>query len=329
MTHRVFIDGQAGTTGLEIHSHLALRDDLELLQIDAAERKSTAARRELINAADLVILCLPDDAARESAGLVSNPQVKVLDASTAHRVDRQWVYGLPELGSGQRKAIASSTRVTNPGCYAQGFVLLVRPLVDAGLLPRNQPLSAHAISGYSGGGREMIERYERRAAEHPGELWHVRPYALDLSHKHLPEMREHAGLDNTPIFAPAVGHYYRGMLVQVPIFAAQLTRPTDRATLTKLLAERYADETLIDVVADPEALLEQGQLCAQDMNHTNAVELMVFGSGERMLLSARLDNLGKGAAGAAVQNLNLMLGVEEFRGLLAPGERGRHNGSMA
>lgn len=320
MIQRVFIDGQAGTTGLEIHERLAMREDLELLQIEASQRKSANARRELINAADVAILCLPDEAARESAALVSNPKVKLLDASTAHRVDAAWAYGLPELAPGQREAIAASMRVTNPGCYAQAFVLLVRPLVDAGLLPRSQPLSVHAISGYSGGGRQMIERYEAHAAQEPERLWHARPYALDLTHKHLPEMRRYAGLDITPLFAPTVGHYYRGMLVHVPVFSRQLSEAADPSTLTHLLAERYAGERLISVVTEPESLLEHGQLSPEGMNHTDRIELMVFGGAERMLLTARLDNLGKGAAGAAVQNLNLMLGIDEFRGLLTAGE---------
>ncbi|MCZ6869559.1 MAG: N-acetyl-gamma-glutamyl-phosphate reductase [Gammaproteobacteria bacterium] len=320
MSHKVFIDGQAGTTGLEIHRRLAMRDDLEMLHIDSAQRKSSTARRALINAADVVILCLPDDAARESVALVSDPDVKVLDASTAHRVHDDWVYGLPELAPGQREAIAAASRVSNPGCYAQGFILLVRPLIGAGLLSPAQPLSMHAISGYSGGGRQMIERYEARAQEQPTELWHARSYALDLSHKHLSEMREYARIDHTPIFSPTVGHYYRGMVVHVPIFASQLSAPATPASLTQVLAEHYSKEALVNVVAEPEALLEHGQLPPEGMNYTNGIELMVFGNEERMLLTARADNLGKGASGAAVQNLNLMLGIEELRGLLTAGE---------
>ena len=320
MSHKVFIDGQAGTTGLEIHRRLAVREDLEMLEIDASERKSSAARREHINAADVVILCLPDDAARESVALVSNPNVKVLDASTAHRVHGDWVYGLPELGPGQREAITQASRVSNPGCYPQGFILLVRPLIDAGLLPAAQHLSVHAISGYSGGGRQMIERYEARTQEQPTQMWHARSYSLDLSHKHVPEMREYAGIDHAPIFSPIVAHYYRGMVVHVPIFAGQLRATTTPATLTQTLTERYSNEALVHVVAEPEALLENGQLSPEGMNYTNGIELMVFGNEERMLLTARADNLGKGASGAAVQNLNLMLGVDELRGLLPAGE---------
>jgi N-acetyl-gamma-glutamyl-phosphate reductase len=320
VSHKVFIDGQAGTTGLEIRDRLALREDLEVLEIDAAERKSAATRAELINAADAVILCLPDEAARESVSLVSNPTVKVLDASTAHRIDPDWVYGLPELAPGQREAIAAAARVTNPGCYPTGFLLLVRPLVDAGIVPASLPVSAHAISGYSGGGRQMIERYETRTEETPSNLWHARPYALDLEHKHVPEMRKFAGLEKLPVFMPIVGHYYRGMLVHVPLFASELSRSTTPATLTHILMERYADEPLVRVVNDPGTLLENGQLSPLGMNHTSAIELMVFGNAERMLLTARLDNLGKGAAGAAVQNLNLMLGIDEFHGLRTAGE---------
>lgn len=316
MSHRVFIDGQAGTTGLEIHTRLAHRSDIELLEVEPERRKDSAARAECLNAADLVILCLPDDAAREAVSLIEDPRVRVLDASTAHRVAPGWVYGLPELTPGQRAAISEARLVANPGCYPTGFLIALRPLVDAGLVAADAAVCVHALSGYSGGGRAMVDRYRARELEGVATMHAPRPYALGLDHKHLPEMRHYAALEQPPLFTPMVGHYYKGMLVQIPLPHGLLGRPMDATELTGLLAERYADEACVNV-AHPDGLvaLEDGFLDPERCNDTNRVDLMVFGQRDRLLLVARLDNLGKGAGGAAIQNLNLMLGLDELSGV--------------
>jgi len=315
VSHRVFIDGQAGTTGLEIHARLRGRPDLELLEIDPARRKDAAARRELLNEADAVVLCLPDAAAREAVALVERPGVRVLDASTAYRIDPAWAYGLPELDANQRARIAAAERVSNPGCYPTGFILAVRPLVDASWIDPNAPLSIHAISGYTGGGRELVERYEARRAD--GIHTPPRPYALSLAHKHLPEMQQCTGITQAPLFSPLVGDFARGMLVQIPLTESVRARPADPAALTAALAERYADEPCVHVhpAGDTNALVDGGFLDPEACNGTNRVDLMAFGHGDQQLLVARLDNLGKGAGGAAVQNLNLMLGAPEHAGI--------------
>ena len=315
MSHRVFIDGQAGTTGLEIHARLRGRTDLELLEIEPARRKDAAARRELLNEADAVVLCLPDPAARKAVALVERPGVRVLDASTAHRVDPNWAYGLPELDPIQRGRIGAAERVSNPGCYPTGFVLAVRPLVDAGWIDAAAQLSIHAISGYTGGGRELVERYEARRSD--GIHTPPRPYALGLSHKHLPEMQQYTGISQVPLFSPLVGDFARGMLVQIPLLPGVRSRKMDPAALTAALAERYADEPCVNVhpPGGADVLIDGGFLDPEGCNGTNRVDLMVFGHADQQLLVARLDNLGKGAGGAAVQNLNLMLGAPEHAGI--------------
>ncbi len=316
MSHRVFIDGQAGTTGLEIHARLAKRSDIELLEVDIERRKDPVARAELLNAADLVILCLPDDAAMEAVALIENPAVRVLDASTAHRIQNGWAYGLPELAPGQRSAVRQARRVSNPGCYPTGFLLALRPLVDAGLIRRGAEVCVHALSGYSGGGRALVDRYRARELEGVAAMHAPRPYSLGLKHKHLPEMRHYAGLEHAPLFTPMVGHYYKGMLVNIPLPPGLLERRIDAKTMTELLAERYADEACVHVVRpEGSTALEEGFLDPEQCNDTNRVELMVFGDAEQLLLVARLDNLGKGAGGAAIQNMNLMLDVDELAGV--------------
>jgi len=312
----LFIDGQAGTTGLEIVARLRERPEFELLELDDRDRKSPAARRDALAAADVAILCLPDDAAREAVELAP-AGTRLLDASSAHRTAPGWTYGVPELAPGQRKAIRSATRVANPGCYAQAYVLLVRPLVDAGVLRDDAVPGCQGLSGYSGGGRGLIERFEAMDDATRAQ-WTARPYALGLAHKHLPEMHTHSGVRDLPLFTPVVGAYYRGMLVSVPLRAEQLNLSGAKMpeALQAVLHERYADEPCIRVLpARPLDATEDGYLDATACNLTNRVELMVFGHERQALLLARLDNLGKGAAGAALQNLNLMTGARELEGL--------------
>ena len=312
----VFIDGQAGTTGLRIHERLAPREDVTLIEIPAASRKDPAARRRYLNEADVVVLCLPDEAAREAVGLVSNNRVRVLDASTAHRVADGWVYGLPELDRRQRERIREAARVSNPGCYPTGFALLVRPLVDAEIVPRDAPLSCHAVSGYSGGGRRLIERYEARSAGRPDAPWPVRPYALSLDHKHLPEMAAYSGTGRAPVFSPMVGDFAQGMLTMVPLHAAAPGEGATVETVHACLAARYRDEPCVKVFPPgAEDALDAGFLDPLSANGTDRIDLFVFGGDSLTLLAARLDNLGKGASGAAVQNLNLMIGADELSGL--------------
>ncbi|XOV87443.1 MAG: N-acetyl-gamma-glutamyl-phosphate reductase [Pseudomonadota bacterium] len=313
--YKVFIDGQAGTTGLKIQGFLQGRPDLVLLEIDEAHRKSEAARRELVNEADIVLLCLPDDAAREAVALANN-NTRFIDASTAHRVNPDWTYGLPELAPGQRKRIAGARYVSNPGCYPTGFLLAIAPLVRHGDLRTDIPLTISALSGYTGGGRQMVADYEARAREHPDALWYSRPYALHLDHKHLPEMQRYAGLEKTPLFLPSVGHFAQGMLVSIPLAAEWFKAETSVDKIAGVLTDTYAGEPCV-VTHSPNdsSLLENGQLEPQANNNTNRVDLFVFGNRDRFVLVARLDNLGKGAGGAAVQNLNLMLGIDELHGL--------------
>ena len=314
MTARIYIDGQAGTTGLEIAGRLRPRRNLQLLSIDDAERKNPAARARLFREADIAILCLPDEAAKEAVALAEG-RCRLLDASSAHRTAPGWVYGLPELSAGQAEAIAGAERVSNPGCYPQGFILCVRPLVEAGLLPAEALLSLHALSGYSGGGRKMIEAYQAAAPEQL-ERWGARPYALELRHKHLPEMHRYSGLEQPPVFSPIVGNFYKGMITQTPLFAAQLTNGAGPREAFDALAEAYAQAPFIDMAPYADGShLDAGYLSPCACNDSNRLEIMVFGNSEQCILSARYDNLGKGAAGAAVQNLNLMLGCAETEGL--------------
>lgn len=308
----VYVDGQEGTTGLKIHSMLAGRADLEVLSIDPDKRKDPAERAKLLNEADVSFLCLPDAAAREAAALVTNPRARLIDASTAHRTDPKWAYGLPELEPGHREVISRSKRVSNPGCHATAFILLARPLMDAGLLPPGLTLSATTITGYSGGGKRMIEAYE---SGNP-ELDAPRPYALGLTHKHLPEMKLHSHLNATPIFMPIVGPFFQGLTVSIPLDLSVLGSGMSGESLHDCLAERYERETFIRTMPlqDPETLAH-GFFDTQRCNGTNRADLFVFANKTQAILMACLDNLGKGASGAAVQNMNLMLGCEERAGL--------------
>ncbi|MDP1524671.1 MAG: N-acetyl-gamma-glutamyl-phosphate reductase [Rhodocyclaceae bacterium] len=311
MTYAVFVDGQEGTTGLQINELLAQRSDVELIKIDADKRKDLAERKRLINASDITFLCLPDEAAKESAALVDNPKTCLIDASTAHRVNPDWAFGLPELAKGQRDQIRAAKRISNPGCHATAFILAVKPLVAAGLLPADTQLACNSITGYSGGGKKMIEQYQS-----PQRIDAPRPYALTLIHKHLPEMGYYTGLTQTPIFQPIVGPYYKGLAVTVYLHPAQFSKRVTPGDLQQLLTEYYAGEHFIRVA--PTGIggnTDGGFFNVEGSNDTNCVDLFVFGSEERMLVVARLDNLGKGASGAAVQSMNLHLGVDEGLGL--------------
>jgi N-acetyl-gamma-glutamyl-phosphate reductase len=315
MATKVFIDGEAGTTGLQIRQRLDGRAEFDLLAIDPARRKDASARGELLNAADMVILCLPDAAAREAVALIENPHTRVIDASTAYRTASDWTYGFPEMTRTQARQIAEAKRVSNPGCYPTGFIGLVRPLVEAGLIPRDWPITVNAISGYSGGGRNMIAAYETPGA--PGYIDDAyRPYALGLAHKHVPEMQTHGGLDHPPLFAPSVGRFAQGMLVAVPLQTWAMPGRPGRRDLQDALVAHYEGSAFVRVIAQtrdgaPETLNPQA------LNGTNRLDLYVFGNDEtgQVQLLAVLDNLGKGASGAAVQNLNLMCGLPEAAGL--------------
>jgi N-acetyl-gamma-glutamyl-phosphate reductase len=315
MTAKIFIDGAVGTTGLEIRERLANRADLSVVALPEAERKDEAARARALNAADLVILCLPDAASRQAVALIDNPRVRVIDASTAFRVADGWTYGFPELEADGAAAIAASARVANPGCWATGFLALARPLVRAGLVPADFPVTVHGVSGYSGGGKTMIEEFEK--SDSPVFVETVqRAYALGLGHKHIPEMQARAGLAHPPLFAPTVARFYRGMLVEIPLQLWALPGNPKPRDLHAALRDAYPGRPLVEVAGLDETATMKG-LDAELLANTNRMKLFVFANeaaGQARLVAA-LDNLGKGAGGAAVQNLNIMLGRPETTGL--------------
>ncbi len=312
---QVFIDGQEGTTGLQIRERLVERDDLALIEIDPALRKDPDARLSCMARADVTILCLPDAAAIEAVALGEKTTTRFIDASTAHRTDPAWVYGLPELGASQREAIHRATRVANPGCHATGFVTLAQPLLAEGVVRVDHAFAVTSITGYSGGGKKLIERY--RTGD-PVRLAPPRPYALSLHHKHLPEMTAVVGLTHPPLFMPVLGPFYQGMLVSVALEARSCERALDVGQLVALYRRYYQGERFVRVIeGNASDLLEEGCLSPLDCNGTNRLEIFVFGHERQAVVVARFDNLGKGASGAAVQNLNLMLGVDEDRGLVS------------
>ncbi|MEJ7926449.1 N-acetyl-gamma-glutamyl-phosphate reductase [Sphingobium sp. AN641] len=312
MTTCVFIDGAVGTTGLEIADRLAGHRDLSFITLSDEQRKDAAARRAALNDADIVILCLPDDAAREAVALIDNDRTKVIDASSAHRVADGWTYGFPELEPGQRDRVARARFVANPGCWPTGFLALVRPLVLAGLIPADWPVTVSGASGYSGGGKSMIAEYEAQSAAPTG----FRAYGLGLAHKHIPEMTRYSGLAHPPLFAPAVAHAYRGMIVEVPLQLRAMPGAPSPADIHAALAAAYAGSNIVSV-ATLEDSRAMSQVEIERVGATDRLELFMFGNAEtgQALLVAALDNLGKGAAGAAVQNLNILAGLPETEGL--------------
>ncbi|HLF24464.1 MAG TPA: N-acetyl-gamma-glutamyl-phosphate reductase [Burkholderiales bacterium] len=309
MKPKVFIDGEAGTTGLQIRARLHGRTDIDFIRLDDKDRKDSKRREQALNDCDLAILCLPDDAAREAVTLVTNSRVKVLDASSAHRVSAAWVYGLPEMGAEQPHRIAEARRVSNPGCYPTGVVLLLRPLVQNGLIPPAQPISVHAVSGYTGGGKSLIEAFENKMnPKRAPYSW----YGLKLEHKHVEEMRLHSGLDQRPIFTPSYGKYRQGIVLQIPLALWALPKSVTGAELHAALTAAYHRSQYVRVAPLAEAQSIE-TLEPEVLNGTNNVNLYVFSNDRhrQAVLAAVFDNLGKGASGAAVQNLNLMLGLSE------------------
>ncbi len=301
----VFIDGEAGTTGLQIVERLGGHSGIEIISIDPGKRKDTNERARLANAADAVILCLPDDAAKSAVKLIDNGQTVVIDASSAHRTASGWVYGFPEISLSQREAIATSTRISNPGCYPTGVIALLYPLVEAGMIAFDYPVSVHGVSGYSGGGRALIETFEEGGTED-----NFRIYALEQTHKHRPEMKTYSGLSHPPVFMPSVGRFRQGMLIEIGLNLRTLQGQPHREDLETVLRAHYANASFVSIG-------DAGQTSVQPeaLNGTNRLQLFVFGHDEEARLVARLDNLGKGASGAAVQNLNIALGFDETTGL--------------
>ena len=306
--YSVYVDGQEGTTGLEINDRLQKREDLEILKIDPEKRRDLNEREKFLNGADFVFLCLPDDAAREAVSLIKNPSVKIIDASTAHRTDDLWAYGLPELSRDYREKIKGSARVSVPGCYPTGFNMLIHPLVKKAFITPDYPLHCNAISGYSGGGKKLISMFESDSDEDRKNLSSPCYYALKLNHKHLPEMKKHSNLAAEPFFTPIVAGFYRGMTVTVPIHINLMNKKSTAKDLLEFYGDYYGDEKAVRIAPfNCEDNFEMGFLNAESCVLTDDIEILVFGNDRQILLVSRLDNLGKGASGAAVQNMNIML----------------------
>ncbi len=314
MKTKIFIDGREGTTGLRINERFAGRDDVELLSIDGEKRKDLNERKRLINQSDITFLCLPDEAARESVGLVENENVRIIDTSTAHRTQEGWAYGFAELSESHRRGIREGRRVAVPGCHATGFISLVYPLVAEGILPADYPVSAFSLTGYSGGGKKMIAEYEGQ--ERHGDLDAPRQYALSQNHKHLREMQRITGLSREPLFSPIVADYYSGMTVSLPLYSDLLKRKMTPRELCVFFGEFYQGQRLVQAMPwGAQERLCGGMLAGNGLSGWDGLKIYVTGNEERILLSAQFDNLGKGASGAAIQCLNIMLGCEEDRGL--------------
>ena len=305
MTAEIFIDGEAGTTGLLIRQLLAERSDLSFISLNDSERKDTTVRKDALNSCNLAVLCLPDEAARESITLIKNPDVKVIDTSTAHRVSPEWVYGFPEMTKGQAELIKKAKRVANPGCYPTGAISLVRPLVENSIIPSSYPLTINAVSGYSGGGKSLIKRFETEENEAPPIYF----YGTNLSHKHLPEMQQYIGLDNPPFFIPSVGKYMHGMIVQVPIYLTESLNTANRLQKIHDVLSQHYDSSNFVTVNPLDTARTPVEISPEKLNHSNMLEINVFSNKEetQCLLTATFDNLGKGASRAAIQSMELML----------------------
>ncbi len=308
---KIYIDGQEGTTGLKILERFKDRNDIELLRIDEDKRKDNDERKRMINSSDFTFLCLPDTAAREAVAMADD-NVRIIDASTAHRTNPDWAYGFPELGKDFREKIMKSNRVAVPGCYASGFASMVYPLVKLGIMPVDYPVSAHAVSGYSGAGKKAIAVYE--SSDRPTDFDSPRQYALTQQHKHLPEMQKICGLEYAPTFNPLICDFFSGMVVSLPLHTRLLSKKYGAEDIRKALSEYYADSFFVKVM--PEGEPEDGFIGANNLSGTNYMEIFVNGSEDRLIICSRLDNLGKGASGAAVQCLNIMMGIDEKTGLL-------------
>lgn len=312
---KIFIDGQEGTTGLEILERFKDRNDIELLKIDPEKRKDAEERKKLINSSDFTFLCLPDAAAIEAVSLVENPKTRIIDASTAHRTNPEWAYGFPELSAQHREKIKNSKRVAVPGCYASGFLSMAYPLIAHGILPKDYPVTIHAVSGYSGAGKKGIAQYE--AADRAKEFDTPRQYALTQNHKHLPEMQVISGLDYKPIFNPYVCDYFAGMAVSLPIHTRLLAKKYTPHDIKQMFDEHYSGSAFISVTeVNGTDVLANGFIGANELENTNRMQIIVCGNDEQILICSRFDNLGKGASGAAVQCLNIMMNIDEKTGLI-------------
>ncbi|MBD5516016.1 MAG: N-acetyl-gamma-glutamyl-phosphate reductase [Lachnospiraceae bacterium] len=313
MKTKVFIDGSEGTTGLRINERFQNRDDIELLHIAPELRKNPDERKKMINASDITFLCLPDEAARESVALIENEEVVIIDASTAHRTEEGWAYGFPELSDEHKAAIKKGKRVAVPGCYATGFISLVYPLIAGGILPKDYPVSSFAISGYSGAGKKTIAAYE--CEDRPKELSSGREYALTQQHKHLKEMKKITGLARTPLFSPIIDDYYSGMVVSVPLYADMLAKKETPESLLDYYAEYYQNQRFIKVSAVDDEIAAGGFLAGNGLSGWDGLKIYATGNEDRLVISSQFDNLGKGASGAAIQCMNIILGCDEAKGL--------------
>lgn len=313
--YKIFVDGQEGTTGLKIHDFLANRNDLEILKIDSVDRKNSEKRRILLNEADIVFLCLPDSISKEAVSMIENTKTRVIDASTAFRTNKNWVYGLPELNREQRELIVHSNRVSVPGCHATGFIIGLYPLIKNQIIPKEYPITCQSITGYSGGGKNLIQTYKTGSLQ---AINSPKQYSLNFNHKHLPEMQHITGLAYPPIFSPIVGNFYKGMVTSIPLTPRLLKKRVTANEICEVLSDYFKDEKFIRIIPyNDESYLENVFFNAEECNHTNRIDVFVFGNEEQIMIMTRLDNLGKGSAGAAIQNMNIMLGLDEATGLTA------------